>query len=303
MFARIRIGAEIAAFVCAPIAVVRGVCVQDANAASAEIEGEHALWTKVLADHVDDRGFVDYRGIGEDSRFRAYLEQLQSTSPATLADDAARKTFWINAYNAFVIAGVLSHLPEDPAGRASFNVLRLSPPGEPGASSEPGEYFFRRLKFLVSGRGYSLDEIEKGVLFHRPDWFEQDPEHYRISGIETPDPRIHFALVCAAKGCVKLRREAYERSRIEQQLNDAVLEYVGDEGQARFDRKRRMAELSKIVEWYADDFTSPHVAPRADSVAGFLARFVADAELARSLASETWTLRFSEYDWSLNSQR
>jgi hypothetical protein len=254
----------------------------------------HDLWSDVLAKHVDEAGLVDYEAIGKDVRFLEYLYRLANTRPDRLRDTRARLAFWINAYNALVIQGVLTTLPEKRADWARYNVLELT---------KKGKGVFAGLRFVVGGRRYTLDEIEKGMLLQRPERVSKDPALYQGAGVETPDPRVHFGLVCAAKGCVKLRREAYEGTRINEQLDDAVRGFVHDPDRAVFDRARRIMRLSQLLDWYQRDFTDPRFSPHADSVGEFLAKYVDDDELARSLSAEPWKTTYIRYDWSLNLQR
>lgn len=255
----------------------------------------HDLWSGVLADHVDDAGLVNYGAIRDDRRFAEYLHRLAKTPLEKLPDDDARLAFWINAYNAFAIQGVLRTLPENEADWRRYNVLEIKIPG-----GEEG--FFRGLRFMAGGRRYSLDDIEKGILLHRADFIDRDRAHYLNVGLRAPDPRVHFALVCAAKGCVKLHGQAYRAASIERQLDDAVRRFVSDPRHASFDRKNRTARLSKIVEWYADDLTNPAFVHHAKTVTGFLARFVEDGDLARSLTRDKWRIIHTAYDWTLNLQ-
>jgi len=260
---------------------------------------DHGLLDGVLVDHVNASGHVDYAAIREDTRFNEYLYRLSETDPAALPDDNARLAFWINAYNALVIQGVLETLPDDRDGWSSFNVLEVDVPG----FAEPGKSFFRGLKFSVGGRRYALDEIEHGVLLQRKEWVEKNPRHYRSVGAGTPDPRIHFALVCAAKGCVKLKRGAYTASAVDRQLGQAVRGFVQDKDRIRISRGRRTIHLTKLLDWYGGDLTDTAFEPHAGSVPAFLARYVSDDALARSLRSDKWTIEWIDYDWTLNLQR
>ncbi len=259
----------------------------------------HDLWNGILADHVDEAGLVDYRAVRSDGRFSEYLYRLANTDPAKVGDAKARLAFWINAYNALVVQGVLHTLPADPAAWSEYSVLDVKVPGV----SEPGKGFFVGLRFVVGGRRYALDEIEKAVLLHRSKWFEKKPGHYRDVGVQTPDPRIHFALVCAARGCVALRREAYETAKVDAQLDEAVRRFARDEQRAAFDRMTRTMRVSQLLDWYGEDLIGPRFAPHAASVPKFLARYVEGSDLTRSLAEDTWKIVYIEYDWKLNFRR
>lgn len=259
---------------------------------------DHVLFDAVLRDHVDAGGLIDYFGIEKDERLREYLYRLANTDPAGLPDSKARLAFWINAYNALVIHGVLEALPDDRSAWSRFNVLEVKDRG----FTEPGKGFFRGFRFVVGGHRYALDEIEHGVLLQREVWLARDRSHYESVGPDSPDPRIHFALVCAAKGCVKLRRGAYTARAVDKQLDEAISGFVKDTNRIRFDREDRTIHVSQLLDWYGGDLTNPAFTPHAPSVAAFLGNYVSDKDLAKSLRTRSWTLEWIDYDWSLNMQ-
>lgn len=256
----------------------------------------HSLWSGVLSDHVDDSGLVDYGAVQSDARFQEYLFRLANTNPRELSDGNHRLAFWINAYNALAIQGVLFRFPKSRTSWSERSVLDVTVPG----LQERGKGFFQGLRFNVGGRWYTLDEIEKAVLLRKPDWIQRDERLYREVGAGAPDSRVHFALVCAARGCVKLRREAYEGSRVNAQLDDAVRRFAADPSRASFDLSSRSMRVSQLLDWYRADMTSPRLSPHAKSVAAFLSRYVENGELARSLAEDEWKVGYIEYDWKLN---
>jgi len=259
---------------------------------------DHGLLDAALREHVDGEGLVDYAALGNDARFQEYLYRLANTDPVGLANDKARLAFWINAYNTLVIQGVLKELPQERSAWPRFNVLDVRVPGY----LLPGKGFFRGLRFEVGKRRYALDEIEHGVLLQRDGWVRKNPEWYRSIGVGKPDPRIHFALVCAAKGCVKLRRGAYTADAVDEQLDEAVGRFVQGESQLRFDPRHRVMYASKLLDWYGRDLTNPEFARHAKSVPAFFADYVESPKLARSLREQSWTVKWIEYDWSLNVQ-
>ncbi|UCC31571.1 MAG: DUF547 domain-containing protein [Phycisphaerales bacterium] len=272
----------------------------DAFAKSWEQVGfRHDLWSSVLAEHVDEAGLVDYRAVRSDARFREYLYRLANTNPEKVGDAKARLAFWINAYNALAIQGVLETLPSDPTEWPRYSVLDVAIPGV----REQGKGFFRGLRFMIGGRRYTLDEIEQAMLLQKPQWVAEDAAFYRSAGVGRPDPRTHFALVCAAKGCVKLRREAYEAAEIDAQLDDAVRGFTRDRQRVVFDLRSRTMRISLLLDWYREDLTNPRYRPHAASVSEFLSRYVDDSELARSLAEDRWDTTYIGYDWKLNLQR
>lgn len=257
----------------------------------------HALWAQVLADHVDPEGLVDYASIKTDRRFNEYLYRLGNTSPSRVGDENARLAFWINAYNALAIQGVLQTLPVDPTGWADYSVLGVKQPGVEGNA------FFVGLRFQVGGQRYTLDEIEKAVLFSNAKHMKRSQEFYGPIGVGPADPRLHFALVCCARGCPRLRLSAYTASGVRGQLDEALRRFVANPNRARFDRSKRVLHVSQLLDWYRGDLTNTQYEPHAKSVAAFLGRYVEDEALARSLTTERWKTSYIEYDWKLNLRR
>ena len=75
----------------------------------------HDAFTKLLAKYVDADGFVDYRGWQADAEDRAalgsYLTYLGKGDPTKPTTKQAKLAFWINAYNALTIEGILREYP------------------------------------------------------------------------------------------------------------------------------------------------------------------------------------------------
>jgi hypothetical protein len=236
----------------------------------------HRLWDEVLRAHVTDRGRVDYAAIRRDPRFRRYVESLAGVDPRRLPADGDRLAFWINAYNALTIDGILSHLPDDP---------RAWPDFKPTSIKVEGKSFWRGTRFKVAGRSLTLDAIE----------------HEKIRGDPAlKDPRIHVALVCAARGCPPLLNRAYRGSTVADRLEDRMRAEVNDPERTRLDPGARVIRLSRVFKWYGKDFTDPKFNPHADSLGAFIARYLKNRDVARALAAGKWKIEFYEYDWRLN---
>ena len=175
---------------------------------------DHQSFDRLLSAHVRD-GVVDYGAIQEDARFRQYLDYLETANPDSLATREEKLAFWINAYNALAIKGVLDGL------------------------STAG--FFSRINFFttdyrLAGRQIDLYDLEHDVI------------------IPFGEPRIHFAIVCASASCPKLISEAYTAATLDQQLERNARDFVNDESKNRFDKSSKSARISMIFDWYADDF-------------------------------------------------
>jgi len=255
------------------------------------------LWAGVLADHVDADGLVDYAAIGKDRRFLEYLHRLAKTFAKDVGDGKARLAYWINAYNACAIYGMVRSLPEDRSKWDDFSPLAVKVPGVKGHG------FFVGLRFMVGGVRYTLDEMEKGVMLRRPGALPRGSIPDETLAPAGPDPRIHFALVCAAKGCPVLSRRPYRAGTVDAQLDEAVRTFAADTRRVVFHRSSRRLEVSQLLDWYGGDLTNPEHEPHAKSVPAFLARYVADEDLARLLRAERWKMTPIEYDWKVNLQR
>lgn len=162
-------------------------------------------------------GVVNYPGIAADTGLREYLQQLDRIDPSGLPTREARLAFWINAYNAFAIKGILDGY-------------------SPGTLAGRYRYFIGR-DYRVGGETINLYDLERKLLI--PDFRE---------------PRIHFAIVCASRSCPKLRSEAYTPDRLERQLEEEARAFVNDQTKNWFDREKKVAYLSMIFKWFEEDF-------------------------------------------------
>ncbi len=220
----------------------------------------HELFDQVLQEHVDKRGRVNYTKLkAHPEKFEAYLDLLAFANPEELSYNE-RLTFWINAYNALVIKGVVNHYPI-----TSVRKVKLF------------NGFFSRLKFQTAGKIYTLDQIEHGII-----------------RTEFADPRVHFVLVCASSSCPPLWNRAYAAETLEERLETATLNFIRNPEQVRIDRSKRRVYVSKIFKWYEDDFEVGY-----DDVADFLADYL-PPEDAEYLESTDVKLRYLDYDWTLN---
>ncbi len=223
----------------------------------------HKLFDEVLQEHVDEKGQVNYTKLkANPEKFEAYLDLLAVAKPAEWSYNE-QLTFWINAYNALVIKGVVDHYPI-----TSVRKVKLF------------NGFFSRLKFQAAGKTYTLDQIEHGIL-----------------RVEFPDPRVHFAIVCASSSCPPLGNRAFSAETLEEHLESVTLNFIRNPAQVRINRAKRTVHLSKIFKWYKDDFKIGY-----DGVVDFLADYLPPEDGEYLLSTEV-KLRHLDYDWTLNDQR
>lgn len=176
----------------------------------------HDPLDRILREYVDRQGRVAYRDLEQRSgaQLRAYLAALAEADPTDL-DEPERIAFWINAYNAAVINGVLQ--------------------GYDAEGLIARKRFFSWYGFRVARAERTLEEIEHEILRK-----------------QFSEPRIHFALVCASTSCPVLRREAYRGGALDAQLDDQARRFLGDRSRNRIGDGE--LALSKIFEWFREDF-------------------------------------------------
>ncbi|MBT3379025.1 MAG: DUF547 domain-containing protein [Lentisphaerae bacterium] len=227
---------------------------------------DNAVWDYLLKTYVE-HGLVDYDGLERDHLFRTYLAQLGQATPKKLPSDNARLALLCNAYNAFVMAGVINHEIRD-------TVITYKSVDELG--------FFDLKEHIFAGETLSLNQVE----------------HERIRPV-FGEPRIHMALVCAAKSCPVIRAEAFTGEAIERQLEDQAVLFANTAVHISYDAPTKTLNLSAILKWYGDDFTPE---------GGFLAFLGERAEknllkdAIRAADAGTVTVAYNEYDWTLNTQ-
>lgn len=138
--------------------------------------------------------------------------------------------------------------------------------------------FFSRREHPVAGEVRTLDEIEKDILF----------------APSLRDPRIHFALNCAARSCPKLRSEPYEASRLDTQLDFQARTFLNGPDGHRIDPSARVLYVGRLLDWYRDDFERA-----AGSLREYLIRNLT-GDAASAARDPSWRIEYLDYDWSLN---
>lgn len=239
---------------------------------------DHATWDSLLKEHVRviDGGIatqVDYSGmLAERVLLQSYLAELAAVPRGTFEgwSEPDQLAFLINAYNAWTVEVILREYPEIDSIRDIGFFL----------SSAWNQDFAR-----LFGEPVTLDEIEHGMI---RGW-----DRYR-------EPRIHFAVNCAAIGCPALRAEAYVGERLESQLQDSARKFLSDRSRNYFDDGRMY--ISSIFDWYEEDFEKGWGG--INSVAGFLASYGTELELDSAtvarLRAQNIRIRHLSYDWGLN---
>lgn len=229
---------------------------------------DHNLFDYLLRTYVEN-GLVDYHGISRDYLFPMYLQQLAGAKPELLETDDERLALHCNAYNALVINGVIIHGIHN----NEKNVLQYDP-GD-------GTDFFDLQEHIFAGETMSLNHLEHQVI--RPTF---------------QDPRIHVALVCAARSCPSIRPEAYNGDRLQQQLDDQTQLFANNPDYVAWDAQLATIKLSPILKWYGTDWDAQ------GGYLGWLEQHVQSEALRAKLQdaeSGSVPVAFNRYDWSLNA--
>ena len=172
-------------------------------------------YNKFLKEHVSNEGIVNYDKVLKNlDRLNEITNNFAKISPNSSWSKSELKAYWINFYNANVIKLLAENYPIK-----SINYIR-----------DPFD-----IKIVqYAGDKISLDNVE----------------HEVIRKLE--DPRVHFALYSTAKSSPKLNRTAYMPDTVEYELGAATSNFINDRTKNIITTKR--VRISKIFEWYKDDF-------------------------------------------------
>jgi hypothetical protein len=240
--------------------LVTVVLVDIALAAASSSSVSHRLFRELLQKFVAD-GSVNYAGFkSQEAKLDQYLDLLQKVDPNTLSRNE-QFAFYANAYNAWTIKLILTKYP----GIDSIKSLGIFNTGP-----------WKKEVVRLSGETVSLDHIEHEIL--RPRF---------------KDPRVHFAINCAAKSCPPLRSEPFLAQKLDQQLDDATRSFINNPASYRLEG--RNLHVSRIFKWFSEDFNEDPL--------GFFLKY-ANPGLKKKLenSSETINVKYLAYDWSLNGE-
>jgi hypothetical protein len=230
---------------------------------------DHSSYNALLKTYVDGDGYVDYTAWKRSDQDRrallSYLDTLSRATPSKRASREAQLAFWINAYNAVTIEGILQEYPTTSIRKHT--------------SKLGGYNIWKNLPLLVGNRPYSLDDIEHKVLR------------------KMDEPRIHFAIVCAAVSCPRLLNEAYTAKELDSQLAGNSRDFFSRSQNLQVDRRSGTIYVSSIIKWFGGDFGSSQIERFT-----YLKPYI--PKNAQSLAADPQTsVRYLDYNWNLNDQR
>ena len=189
---------------------------------------------------------------------------------------AAQTAFWLNVFNAVVVRDIAELATSE--------------------SVKDVEAFFEKPRVRVAGYGYSLDDIEHGLLRgnvpkfggKKPPMDRDDP---RLA--HTPlayDERMHFGLYSAGRSSPPLR--VFDGGHVDRDLEDAAADYLRRE--VRVEQAGAVVILPRQFYWYRDDFGG-----ELNALGFALARL--DDEAVDKVDSRRGKVkvRYADFDWTL----
>ncbi|WP_158639207.1 DUF547 domain-containing protein [Elioraea rosea] len=240
-----------------------------AAAAAAAVSLE-ALLARYVVPHEDGIARVRYAAWAASAEDRAalsaWIEAEAARAPSRMPREEAF-AYWANLYNALTLKEVLDHFPV----RSIRDIASRGVPFDPKGWFGP----WRTRLVTVEGRRLSLDDIEHGIM--RPTF---------------GDPRVHYAVNCAALGCPNLRPAPWRTASLERDLDEAASAFVNHRRGVTV-RPDGGLRVSSIYVWFAEDFGGRDAVPahlRRHAAPPLAARLGPDARIAEDA-----------YDWSLNA--
>jgi hypothetical protein len=245
------------------------------------LDHSHTAWDSLLKRYVvlindGNASNVDYAGmLSEHMALKAYLKSLSAVNGDEYQrwSKDERLAFLINAYNAFTVELILTEYPGIQSIK-NLGSLFQSP--------------WKKRFITLLGEKRHLDNLEH-ELIRAPGAFQE--------------PRIHFAVNCASAGCPMLRNEAYTAELLNRQLEDGMRRFLSDATRNRFDTVSGRLQLSKIFDWYGEDFQQGyHGFTSLKATLAQYAYLLANGlpEAHQRILTGDYQIIFLDYDWHLN---
>ncbi len=224
---------------------------------------DHSAYELVLNDFVTGEGFVDYIALSKKPKnLNLYISELAKADTDNLSN-YEYLALMLNAYNAFTLKLIIEN------------------PGIESIKDISSGQRWDDKRWNVGDKTLSLNEIEHDIIRKR-----------------YGEPLVHFALVCAAKSCPKLRNEPFTGSKLLFQLNDQAAHFFSQQQNFRWDADSNKVYLSEILDWFRYDF-----AENERGVVEYTVNYI-DPQAAEGIkgSNENIKIKYISYDWSLNGK-
>jgi hypothetical protein len=215
------------------------------------------LWTALLKTYYDPAHGMNYAALkAHDAATLENLRQSLGRVNADTLEPKERLAYWINVYNINTVATIVDSYPVKSIRDLSTDPLIFT--------------VFKKPRVPYGSDKLSLDDVENKKIreaFH--------------------DPRIHFAINCAAKSCPPLRMEAYSGATLDAQLDDQARKFLTATTHFTRDGDKLVVHVTKIMDWFGADFGDK---------AAFLRKYISIP------AAKSIEIEFEDYDWTLNDR-
>ncbi len=208
---------------------------------------DHQLFDQQLKKYVAS-GIVNYKAWKKDMNgLNEYLKNISAAQNIDKWSNEEKLAFWINTYNASTVKLVLDNYPVK-----SIKDINNGKPWDK--------------KFIqIGSTSYSLNDIENEIIRKK-----------------FSEPRIHFAVNCAAKSCPILVNKAFTKDNLNSLLESNAKSFInGPQNSVSKDK----LEISHIFDWYGVDF---------DNVITFISKY------AQVKPNSNAKISFKTYNWALN---
>ena len=234
-----------------------GIVVASAMTSAAQSADWVAEYGRLLGKYATPGG-VRYAAWKANAADKQALDQVVNAIAAQNVSSLGQKeqlAFYLNAYNAWIVHEVLEKYPTKSVKDALFT-------------------FFTGKRIKVAGEEMSFNRLEKDIIIPR-----------------FKEPRIHVALNCASQSCPPLLGEPFRADKLDAQLERLAKGFVNSERGVRLSADNKSVALSKIFDWYKNDFAA----------GGGAVAFV-NKRRTPPLPDDI-KVTYQDYDWSLNDAR
>ena len=239
-------------------------------------EFNYSEYDRLTRKYVDERGLVDYKGLkSELGALKTFIDQISAVSPQSdpeqFKDTGEQLRYWMTAYNAWVMYIAAS---EYPSKSSLWNFLGL----------------FRNRDIQLGGKPMKLGDLE-----------------HKIIRAGYKDPRIHFYINCGASGCPALGQGVIPQFKTSDSLDQSARRFINDTKNVRYDAANKRLYLSKIFDWFGDDFLNylkEKKGDRAPHISQYILLYLEGPSRAALQQTPLEEIRVSylSYDKSLNEQ-
>jgi hypothetical protein len=233
------------------------------TASASAAEPDYRLWQELLSKHYDPAKGMNYKGLKADKAALDRLRQQMAAVDVASLSRPEQLAYWINLYNISTVNVVAEKYPVESIRDISTDpVVRLN--------------VFKKPNVKVKGGTMSLNDVENDKI---------------RAGFK--DPRIHFAINCAAESCPPIRSEPFVGARIDQQLDDQARKFLNGPKGVRVEQDA--LHVTKIMDWFKDDFEQ-----WGGGTLPFLKKYLSPDKVKRIGAAKKFEIEFDDYSWKLN---